>query len=239
MERIEGDKSVWSPIKLRRLKTFNANAKTLSTTVQNKVVSLKEDKSLFQRFLVVSQKRKETDLPFVVGNYELTVSPKSLFSADGNPLPCLDKSQIMHEIEKLIDLSDNSRVESGVQKVIIIDGMALVNKINKGKSMKTCKDFAEMFTKQLHKESEPYKEVRLIFDRYLENSLKNRTRQKRISGVNVRYIIGDNTNMEAMTMKRFLSHIQTKHALTVYLAKFAKESFRAIDKKCYCVRYKM
>ena len=63
MERIEGDKSVWSPIKLRRLKTFNANAKTLSTTVQNKVVSLKEDKSLFQRFLVVSQKRKETDLP--------------------------------------------------------------------------------------------------------------------------------------------------------------------------------
>ena len=49
MERIDG-KSVWSPIKLRRLKTFNANAKTLSTTVQNKVVSLKEDKSLFQRF---------------------------------------------------------------------------------------------------------------------------------------------------------------------------------------------
>ena len=69
--------------------------------------------------------------------------------------------------------------------------------------MKTCKDFAEMFTKQLLKESEPYKEVRLIFDRYLENSHKNRTRQKRISGVNVRYIIADNTNMEAMTMKRF------------------------------------
>ena len=142
----------------------------------------------------------------------------------------------MHEIEKLIYLSDNSRIESDVQKVIIIGGMALVNKINKGKSMKTFKDIAEMFTMQLLKESEPYKEVRLIFDRYLENSLKNRTRQKRISGVNFRYIIGDNTNMEAMTTKRFLSHIQTKHALTVYLAQFAKEAFRAIDKK-YVIVY--
>ena len=81
MERIEGDKSVWSPIKLRRLNTFNTNAKTFSITVQNKVVLLKEDKSLFQSFLVVSQKRKETDLPFVVGNYELTVSHFSVLMA--------------------------------------------------------------------------------------------------------------------------------------------------------------
>ena len=119
--------------------------------MQNKVISLKEDKSLFQRFLIVSQKRKDTDLSFVIGNYELTVSPKSLFSSDGQPLPCLDKYQVMHAIESLGDSSNDVSLESVSARVLIIDAMALVNKVIKTKAMKT-----------KHKESKNHKNGNLF-----------------------------------------------------------------------------
>ena len=54
----------------------------------------------------------------------------SLFSADGHPLPCFDKSQIMHEMENLVGESRNSYLEADAKVVLRIDGMAIVNKIH-------------------------------------------------------------------------------------------------------------
>ena len=63
-----------------------------------------------------------------------------------------------------------------------------------------------------------YNEVRVLFDQYIEGSLKERTRVKRTEkSVSVHYHVNDST--EIKNVAHFLSHIQTKAELTVYLAK--------------------
>ena len=56
--------------------------------------------------------------------------------------------------------------------MIIIDGMALVNAIPKTERIKTCKDFEQVFLDQLSNMAGDYDEVRLVFDRYINSSLK-------------------------------------------------------------------
>ena len=66
----------------------------------------------------------------------------------------------------------------GSYKVLI--GMALVNAIQKKdeSSMKNYHDFADAFIRRLDRESSTYSEVRLIFDRYLTSSLKEKNKRE-------------------------------------------------------------
>ena len=70
------------------------------------------------------------------------------------------------------------------RKVIIFDGMALVNAIKK--SGETCSDLANSFINMLINKSRGFDEVRLVFDRYVENSLKEQMRVKRTHGTDTR-----------------------------------------------------
>ena len=56
-------------------------------------------------------------------------------------------------------------------------------------------------------------EVRLVFDRYFQNSLKSRTREKRTCGQGIRYQISATTDISNITLKQLLSHntIQSKN----------------------------
>ena len=58
-----------------------------------------------QRFLIISQKRKDFDLNYVIGNLELSIALPSLFSPDGSTLLCSDKSKITLALEKLCELN--------------------------------------------------------------------------------------------------------------------------------------
>ena len=49
--------------------------------------------------------------------------------------------------------------------VIIIDGMAVVNRMNKGQDIKTCKDFSDKFNQIILQGGSHFDEIRLIFDR--------------------------------------------------------------------------
>ena len=64
--------------------------------------------------------------------------------------------------------------------------MAVVNQINL-KTLNTCKDFAMGFMSHTGNMVSRYAEIKLIFDRYLEQSLKVRTREARTVGVQIRY----------------------------------------------------
>ena len=64
--------------------------------------------------------------------------------------------------------------------------MAVANQID-FKTLSTCKDFAMAFMSRIGNMVSRYTEVRLIFDRYLEQSLKARTREGRTAGVQIRY----------------------------------------------------
>ena len=75
-----------------------------------------------------------------------------------------------------------------------------------------------------------------MFDRYIKESLKARTRSKRTSGHEVRYQISDNTNISNIQLKQLLSHIDTKQDLTVYLANHTIEALEEVGKR-YVVTY--
>ena len=81
-----------------------------------------------------------------------------------------------------------------------------------------------------------FTEVRLVFDRYINDSLKAGTRRKRTSGKEVRYQISDSTKITSIQLKTLLSHIDTKQDLTVYLA---RKSITALEqiRKNYVVTY--
>jgi len=91
----------------------------------------------------------------------------------------------MHCIEDCLakGIEDNM---IGSDRVLIIDGMAVVNQIN-FKHIQTCIGFALAFVSRLEHMVLEYSEVR-IFDRYLQQSLKAKTRNKRTAGVQIRYI---------------------------------------------------
>lgn len=84
-------------------------------------------------------------------------------------------------------------------KILIIDGMAMVNQIN-FTGLQTCKDFSNRFIKKLDFSTKDYHEVRLVFDRYVAKSLKSRTRDKRTAGVQIRYV--DNYTNHSNTVKQ-------------------------------------
>ena len=113
----------------RKMLTFKSSGKILKTKLEGKVVELKEDRPLMQRILVIPQKRPEIDLPNLIGKYEFSITPRSLFSFDGKFLFCDDKRSVMHAIEDRgqnllnIDNTQHNIIESDVDnaKVVILD----------------------------------------------------------------------------------------------------------------------
>ena len=69
-ERIYSEKCVWDKMPQRKLLTFKSTAKTIKTKLEGKLITMKEDRSLMQRILVISQKRHEIDLSMYIGNYQ-------------------------------------------------------------------------------------------------------------------------------------------------------------------------
>ena len=121
------------------LKTFGSMRKSFKSAINNKEVHLKEEKNLMARFLITARKRPQLELEECLGNYEFCAVPKSLFSVDGQPLSCNDKLKLIHLIEELKDsILSTNLVKEHDDSCIIIDGMAVVNKIVKDLLMKMC-----------------------------------------------------------------------------------------------------
>ena len=88
--------------------------------------------------------------------------------------------------------------------------MALVNKLEIGKDVKTCKQLKHIFADRLIKESEDFHEVRLVFGRYIEGSLKVRTREKRSGGKATRYIIKDSVSCWSKNERALVTYTDKK-----------------------------
>ena len=236
-------KSIWDPMKKMKLKTFTTCQRKTPCKVGTKLVKLREDRQLLARFLVVHQSRPGliSSLGESIGKYEFAVIPRSLFSSDGLLLIPTDKSSFISVIEKYLpeDMetqAENPPVHVTREKVCIIDAMAIVQAIKKGPKMSTCSDFAKVFVRSITKMMEGYSEGRIIFDRYIEGSLKAQTRGKRAAGVDpVKFIISDSTNIKLVPLKTLLSHIETKAQLMEYLGKSLLRAFCESNKSLIVV----
>ena len=83
--------------------------------------------------------------------------------------------------------------------------------------LKTWSEFASSFVQKVEKEAQRFDKVRVIFDRYTEEPLKYGTRSRRTEGEAVHCKISDDTVIDHLTTKQFLSDTKTKQDLTKYL----------------------
>ena len=139
-------------------------------------------------------------------------------------LLCSTKSIILKQLETLLSISTHSENEvvntSYLKEVAIIDGMAELQGLDKPKSVSTVLELSDHFIARFYTKYNRYDEVHHIFDDYtISNSLKTATWKKRLrQSISVHYKIDDSSKIQHLTMKRLLSHVQTKDELTVYLA---------------------
>ena len=155
--------------------------------------------------------RHDIDLPSYLGDYEFSVVPRPLFTPDGQLYKSTDKSVILNEIENLTNqaqdvLFNTNSVPNRKNSVIIFESMAIVNSISNENSMhiKTCEDFANVFTNQVIEESQEFSEIGIFFDFYLQ------TRNDRTNGTQILYKVDDSTIIEHLKTSKFRSHIMTK-----------------------------
>ena len=80
--------------------------------------------------------------------------------------------------------------------VIIIDGQAVVQSMTKLPGMDKIRDLGDAFIKRIDRLMKGYSEGRIIFDRYITRSLKEKTRAERaVTTQQVNFIIKDSMNV--------------------------------------------
>ena len=216
----------WAPMKKIKLQTWKTTRKVTKSKATNSLVALKDDRAHFARFLVVLPSCPEQDLKESISKFEFAVSPRSLFTMDGNLRHCTAKSKLMHILEDL-PADQNATVELAQvpepdhpHKVKIIDAMAVVQSMGKPTWVKTGEDLSAHFQGIVQGMSHDFHEVHIIFDRYdISNSLKERTRTIRQGGQrNLTYQISDDAIIEKVTLKQLLGTNTSKENLAIYLA---------------------
>ena len=116
---------------MKKLQTWKSSEKVIKVKAVERVVELKEDRSLFAR-LMVCKSRQDVDIKYAISLYEFTVVPRSLFTADFTMLHCSCKSKLMHILEKRgAETSTSTTGNTAVVKVVIADDMAEVQSLDK------------------------------------------------------------------------------------------------------------
>lgn len=157
-ERIVGTKNLWDKMNKVKLLTWTDASKTVKISLPTKEIELKQTRSLFARLLIIARTREGLNLQDLIGRYEFSCVPRSLFAADGSLLPCTDKSKLMALLESLAtaesegsqdmdeilssddtnqmflhaestDLSQPMTLETN-KKALILDGMAVVHELS-------------------------------------------------------------------------------------------------------------
>ena len=73
-ERIEkGSTNLWAKMKKRKLLTWKSTGQKAKVKLNNAIVELQEDRSLFARMMMVCQTRPEINLQEAIGVHEFTV----------------------------------------------------------------------------------------------------------------------------------------------------------------------
>ena len=149
-ERIVGSKSIWDTINKRKLSAFANNKKVVTVKIRNHLINIKAERKLMSRFTVAAKSRPDVDLPGYLGKYGFSAVPRSIFRQEGDLIRSKDKYKITSEMLESLPIENiaEESADSGY-KVIVFDGMAVVNKIDI-KKMKL-KSWSEFLYQHLYK----------------------------------------------------------------------------------------
>ena len=110
-ERLIGEKSSWDTITKKKIPTFVFNNKEITITINKELVKIYEESILMSRFLVALRSRLDIDLSYYLGEFELSVIPRLLFTVGGCLHKTTDKSAVVFELRKFYT-DENSCNES-------------------------------------------------------------------------------------------------------------------------------
>jgi hypothetical protein len=187
--------------------------------------------------LIVTRSQRDLDFEETLGKYEMSNVPRSMFAYDGTMNMCTSKRKLLSILKSLCENSPDELPASTPADlpqlcVAVVDGMAELQALEKTVAITTCADLSKAFTSKMQNKYWKYDEVHIIFDTYYDSSIKSLTRSRRLLGEEpCQFKIGDNTNIANISMKKFLSHIRTKDALTDYLAHKLLENARKTGQK--------
>ena len=143
-DRVKSGKiNLWAVMEKRKVQTWKSNGKVIKVKTVERVGELKGDRSLFAWLMMVCKSSPDIDIKEAIGLYEFTVVPTSLSASDGTMMHCSCKSTLMHILEKQSGESSKSSIGSSDVIVVIVDGMAEVQSLDKPDWIKTCKDLAD------------------------------------------------------------------------------------------------
>ena len=177
--------SVRDKMKKLKLKAFSNWMEKATVHVGDKVVKLREERELLGRFLIIQASRPSLvpKLEETIGEYEMSTVPWSLCAADGSLFIPTDKASFMHAVEdaKAESLEDAPQPEliqepDSSVNVLIVDAMGVLQSIKKTPTMLKLSDLPDAFNKRIEKMVVGYDEGRVVFDRYMDQSLKNKTK---------------------------------------------------------------
>lgn len=207
----------WDVFHKKKYKYFSSHLITLKNTKSCQQSTLQEERILYSRMLAVVKVRTDICVRSTIGEYELCSHPPSNFTPNGDLIKHNDKYKLYDSLNNLPKSQYVFQSRPAQSSVIVIDGMRLVNEIKKTDKLKTGLDFANAFLARLKQLTKNYDEVRLLFDQYIENSLKNVTRDKRNLTKNNPIHFHVNNSTIISNLRQFLGHWKTKHELTKFI----------------------
>ena len=88
-------------MKRRDIGTFKSANAVSDMKAGDKLIKIKEERGLLQRFIVVARSRPDLDLIECIGKYEFGLIPRSLFALDGSLLLTYDQAKVLNHLEAL------------------------------------------------------------------------------------------------------------------------------------------
>ena len=219
--------SVWDKISRRNLGTFRNSTKCISIKFKDKIVSLREERGLMTRLLVLAKSRPGINLSELFKKHEFSVTPRSFFSPGGLPWKCQDKSAFLTGLEGFLS-GVALDLNATTKNLVSIDCMGIVNQLKIHDGVETLTDLADQFVNRLEHECQLFDIVVLAFDRYNTSkpSLKQQTWDDRNKGKRVQYNLTPKTVIKNTKLKELLSHPVNKQRMCDLFAKRSTEMLR-------------
>ena len=177
---IERSSSIADVIHRNNLKLFGCATKRKASKTKQQLTSLKYDVGLFSRLYISCQTRDGNLEEFF--RHENQASPPSL--SDDGKLHLGMKSDLLACLEELC----TTQMEAPMASCVIIDGAAIVQMLHPKNSRSFSEYASDVFIPYIMSQFRNATRLDLVWDRYVEDSLKGTARAKRGKGVRRRVV---------------------------------------------------
>ena len=222
---IKKDVKFHDTLKQQSVKTFETLYTVPVSVDKSKTIAMKADRDLLRRVIVALESGRDVDVNTLLQS-ELAPVPKSLATLDGS-LREAGKSDLGTILQRNVCKSQMPISQS--QTCTIIDGMAAVQSLANSSGAKTFGEWSDRFLRHVTSHfSDSCTRVDVLFDRYVKNSIKGGTRDKRKEkkSTGIRCNV-DSRDQRIGNWERFIILEDNKASLAHFLSTEISENYSA------------